>query len=298
LFKNLSLEHQNNLKSIIWMVLWALAFSIAMSITKLLSTNMNTLIIVWVRLTLGLILFLPFVLKHPIKELKTRRFPLHFIRVVFMCCSMLCTYYAYSHLPLAFATSIGFTSPLITTLLAIVILHERVKWQVWLVILAGYVGVIVMVHPGNAEFNPTVAIALLANLFASCSLITVKKLSDTESAAQIMFYANVMSVMFLGIFALAFWMTPNRHDMFLLTLLGALGVLSQFCSVKALKLGKPSILAPVEYSRLVFAIPLGLLLFDEVPTTKALIGSIIIILSTGYLTFLEIKRNKNSLDQP
>jgi drug/metabolite transporter (DMT)-like permease len=273
------------------MLFWAFAFSVAMSITKMLSTNVNTLIIVWMRLTLGLLLFSPFVVKQHIKGLKTKRFPLHFLRAIFMCCAMLCTYYAYSHLPLAFATSIGFTGPLITTLLAIIILGERVKWQIWSIIALGYIGVIIMVYPGNAEFNSTVLVALLANFLASCSLILVKKLSETETTIQIMFYSNIISVMFMSITSWTVWETPNHYDMMLLGLLGAVGLVSQFCNVKALKYGKPSILAPLDYSRLVFAIPLGFLLFNELPTVKTIIGSVIIILSTSYLTFLEIKQD-------
>lgn len=278
------------------MLAWALAFSIAMSITKILGTKTNTFIIVWIRLSLGLMFFLPFAFKQRTQGLKTKRFPLHFLRAVFMCCAMLCTYYAYSRLPLAFVTSIGFTSPLITTLLAIFVLGERVQWQIWVVLFFGYVGVLITLHPGNAEFNPVVIVALLANFFASCSLITVKKLSSTETTVRIMFYSNVLSVSFLGMIALAFWVAPSRGDMLLLSLLGVVGMLSQFCNVQALKYGKPSILAPIEYSRLVFAIPLGMILFDEVPGILSLAGSAVIIASTGYLTFLEI-RQKNAIEQ-
>ncbi len=270
------------LKSILWMVAWAMAFSVAMALIKLIGPHVPTAMKVFMRLSFGLTFFLPFAFSDGVKSLKTKRFPFHCLRTGFILCSMFCTYYAYTHLPLAFATSIGFTAPLMTTLLAILLLQDKVGPSTWLALGVGYAGVLIMIRPGFTDFNPAVWIAILANFFASSALISMKKLTHTESPTQIMFYTNTLSVLVTSFVAFFHWQTPTAHEIFLLMLLGSAGVFSQFCSVKAYKHGQPSFLAPFEYLRLVFAIPIGIYVFDEYPDGWSLAGSFIILAASLY----------------
>ncbi len=278
--------------SIIWVLLWATSFSISMSIVKLLDQDISAVMIVFIRLSFGLVFFTPFILKAGLRNMKTQKFPLHLLRIIFMCSAMVCTYHAYSHLPLAFATSIGFTGPMITTLLAILILRDKVSWLHWLLIILGYAGVLVLVRPDAVELDPAVLVALMANFFASCAIITVKKLHKTESSMQIMFYTNVFGLLLVGLAASFMWKTPSQQDMVFLAMLGITGTFSQFCYIQALKKGKPSLIAPFEYSRLVFAIPIGVMFFAEIPTLWTILGSFVIIISNYSLTYLEAQRQK------
>lgn len=288
----------SNLISIGWVLLWSVSISISLSVNKILGQSMNTVMIVFSRIAFGMIFFAPFLLQAKVKDFKTKKIAFHVLRVLFTCGSMLCTYYAYANLELSFATSIGFTAPLITTVFSIIFLKEKVRWDKWFVIFLGFCGVVVIAHPTNFPFNMAVLVALAANLFASSALVVLKTLTRTESVLTIMLYLNVLSFFVIGSFATSVFELPTSSELLLLGILGAFASFSQFCYTQALKNANPSVVAPFEYSRLVFAIPIGYLFFSELPTTQTLIGSSIIIASNLILTFREARLARNQGDVP
>lgn len=271
-----------------FMLLWALSFSSSMSFAKTLSPDIHSIMLIFMRYVFGLIFFSPFVFQAGFKGFKTSRPLLHFTRIVCTIIAMGCTYYAYRNLPLALATSIGMTGPLFTTILAMLLLKDSVSLPKWMFILFGYLGVLVMVQPHEIPISTGVWVELLANLFAALAIICVKLLSRTESTLTLMLYANTATTFIVGILALTIWKTPETSDLIILMIIGGLGVLSQFCYVSALKHANPSYLAPFEYTRMCFAIPVGYMFFQEVPTLWTILGSFMIIGATYGLTRLEL----------
>ncbi len=274
-----------------FMLMWAFSFSTAMVFAKTLSPEVNSFVILFMRYFFGLVFFSPFVMSVGIKGFITSRPLLHITRVICVGIAMACTYYAYRNLPLALATSIGMTGPLFTTVLSMLLLKDSISLSKWGLILFGYFGVIVMVRPDAMPVGLGVWIELLANLFAAFSIICVKLLSRTESTLTIMLYANTVTTFIAGILALSVWETPSTSDLMALIAIGAIGVFSQYCSVTALRYANPSYLAPFEYTRMCFAIPVGYLIFGEVPTFWVILGSFMIIGATYGLTRLELKTN-------
>ncbi|MBA3813493.1 MAG: DMT family transporter [Alphaproteobacteria bacterium] len=271
-----------------FMLLWALTFSSAMAFAKTLSPEIDSIVILFMRYFFGLIFFSPFVFQAGLKGFVTSRPVLHLTRVICVGLAMGCTYYAYRNLPLALATSIGMTGPLFTTILSMILLKDSVSLPKWAFIIFGYLGVLVMVRPHELAISLGVWVEILANLFAALSIICVKLLSRTESTLTIMLYANTVTTLIAGLLALSLWKTPDTSDLITLTIIGGLGVFSQFCSVSALKFANPSYLAPFEYTRMCFAIPVGYLFFQEIPTLWTILGSLMIIGATYGLTRLEI----------
>jgi len=273
------------------MLLWGISFSSAMAFAKTLDPEIHSFVLLFIRCAFGLMVFAPFAMSAGIESVKTRRPFLHLLRIGFLIGAMTCTYYAYRNLPLATATSIGMTGPLFTTLLSIVLLQDHVSWQKWAVILFGYLGVVVMVRPDVMPVDFAVWVEILANVFAALSIITVKMLSRTEKSITILIYANIVTCLVGAALAASVWQTPSADDMMALFFIGALGALSQFCSVNALKYANPSFLAPFEYTRLVFAIPLGFWIFGEVPTLWTFLGTLMIVVATYGLTRIEALRS-------
>ncbi len=271
-----------------FMLLWAISISTAMTLAKHLSPDVHNLVVMFMRFFFGLLFFSPFVVRAGIKGFHTSRPLLQMIRVVCSCAAVGCTYYAYRHLPLALATSIGMTGPLFTTLLAMLILKDKVSFSKWACIFVGYLGVLVMVRPHELEVNLAVWIELLANLFAAFSIIGVKVLSRTDSVLTIMLYTNTVTTLLTGLLVYWVWLTPSLHDFLLLIAIGGFGVFSQFSATSALKYADPSYLAPFEYTRMCFAIPVGYFLFAELPTLWMLAGTLMIIGGTYALTRLEL----------
>ncbi len=280
------------LKGTLFMLLWAISFSTALAIAKSLSSEVDNIIILFLRYLFGFIFFSPFIFKERHKGFVTARPLLQLIRVVCVIAAMGCTYYAYRHLPLALATSIGMTGPLFTTLLSMLILKDRVSFQKWAFILFGYLGVIVMVQPHETSISVGVWVELFANLFAALVIVFTKILSRTDSTVTIMLYTTATTAFMSTILVPFVWKTPALHDFISLMAIGAFGVFSQYCYVSALKYANPSYLSPFEYTRLCFAVPVGYFFFEEMPTFLTLVGSFMIMGATYGLTRLEgVTRN-------
>lgn len=275
-----------------FMLLWAVSFSSAMAFAKALSPEVDNIIILFMRYFFGFLIFSPFIIRTGIKGLETKRPLLQFLRVIFVGAAMGCTYYAYRNLPLALATSIGMTGPLFTTILAMIILKDKVSLTKWLLILFGYFGVVVMVRPHEASISLGVWVELLANLFAALAIICTKILTRTDKTVTIMFYTTLGTTLIATLLALSIWKTPAVDDLMILALVGGCGVLSQYSYITALKYGDPSFLAPFEYTRLCFAVPVGFFFFQEIPTLWTFLGSLMIIGATYGLTRLELSYPK------
>lgn len=277
----------SKLMGAIFILLWALSFSIAMAFAKTLSSEVDSVMVLFMRYFFGLIFFSPFIIKAGVKGFVTSRPILHIIRVITLGTTVGCTYFAYRNLPLALATSIGMTGPLFTTILAMILLKDDVSFTKWGLILLGYAGVIVAVRPHEMGISIGVWMALAANLFAALSIICAKLLTRTESTFTIMLYANTVTTFIAGLVAISLWKTPGTADFLSLIAVGGFGVLSQFCSITALRFANPSFLAPFEYTRICFAIPVGFIFFDEIPNLWVILGSLIIIGATYGLTRVE-----------
>jgi drug/metabolite transporter (DMT)-like permease len=202
---------------------------------------------------------------------------------------MLCTYYTYRRLPVAFATSLGMTGALFTTILSSIILKDHIGFWKWVVVFIGYLGVLLVIRPTSIMLDLAVITALLANIFASSSIITAKILSKTDSTITIMLYSNILITIFSLILANGSWQVLEAKDLVILSLTGLLGIITQFCAMTALRLCDPSFLAPFEYTRMFWAVWIGFVVFQEVPDSYGVIGSIIIISSTYLLTYSEKK---------
>lgn len=285
----------NRRASIFWMISWSFSFSIAMALSKCISDQTSSVMIVFIRSIFGIFFLTPFVFKHGIKSIKISHPFLYLSQIVFSTFAMVCTYYVYSKLPIATATSIGFTGPFISVILAMFFFSEKVGAYKWALILLGYTGVLIIAQPGSLEFHPAIFIALLANFLASCSIIATKILTKSASAEQIAFVNSSGRIFLLGILSFLFWSFPTPEDWIYLTFIGVFGTISQLSYILALKSGQVSMVAPFEYSRLVIAVPIGILIFAEIPTIWTFIGSFIIIASNFGLTYVDQLRKARKL---
>ena len=246
---------------------------------RLLEHRVSIPMLVYIRLLCGFLFFLPYCLSAGTSNLKTKRVSFHLLRVLLYTSSMLMTFYAYAHLPLTTATSIGFSGPIITSFLSILMLGERVGKTHLALIFLGYGGVLTCLSPTQIQLSWALGASVLANLLASFSLIAMKKLTQTENVAQIMFWANLLSIVILSFGAPFFWQLPSVEDLLLLIVLGFIGVFSQFSYIKALFNGSPALVAPFEFSRLLFAIPISLFYFAEPFEYWTIVGGLLIILA-------------------
>jgi drug/metabolite transporter (DMT)-like permease len=289
--RELSTQLHQSIIGVLWMVGWAFCINLAMVTAKFLTPNTSNAMIILMRNLFAFVFLLPMLTLAKERVFQTKQPLRQGINAVLIVSTMACTYYAYRNLPLAFATSIGFSGPLITTVFSIVFLKDEVRWQKWLWISVGYLGVLIVLHPIQVTTNSAVFILLGANILASLAIINRKILLKTDSSESILVIGNTGGLVIAAIVSLFFWQNLAFKDLILLVGIGSFGILSQYCYLNALKNGDPSFVSPFEYSRLVLAIPIGIWVFNEPfkPTVAA--GGLCIVLAG--IAILRLQFNKD-----
>ena len=211
---------------------------------------------------------------------KTSRPLLHFKRCIAGIIALISIIIALRNLPLATVVSVTFAAPIFTTIFSIFLLNEKVGFYRWLAVMVGFIGIIVISEPGFSSLNFYFIFPIIFCLGLSYVAITIRRLSTTEPVWLIGFFFSI-SIMILSFFTFyQNWMLPNLIDLFLLSLIGILGGLANLWLTQSYKLSEVSLVTPVKYLAIVFAIFFGYLIWDEVPTTKTLIGAILLIASS------------------
>ena len=211
---------------------------------------------------------------------KTTRPLLHFKRCLSGLIALVAIFIALRNLPLATVVSITFAAPIFTTIFSIFLLKEKVGLYRWLAVLVGFVGIIVITEPGFSSLNFYYIYPIIFCLGLSYVAIAIRKLSTTEPVWLISFFFS-FSIAILGLLSLfQGWVMPNFLDLFLLSMVGILGGLANLWLSQSYKLSEVSLVTPLKYLALVFAIIFGYFIWSEVPTLKTLMGALLVILSS------------------
>ena len=225
---------------------------------------------------------------------KTTRPLLHFKRCLSGLIALVAIFIALRNLPLATVVSITFAAPIFTTIFSIFLLKEKVGLYRWLAVLVGFVGIIVITEPGFSSLNFYYIYPIIFCLGLSYVAIAIRKLSTTEPVWLISFFFS-FSIAILGLLSLfQGWVMPNFLDLFLLSMVGILGGLANLWLSQSYKYSEVSLVTPLKYLALVFAIIFGYFIWSEVPTLKTLIGALLVILSS-FIIFRREMTLKNRL---
>ena len=223
---------------------------------------------------------------------KTNRSLLHLKRCFAGLIALVSIFIALRNLPLAIVVSISFAAPIFTTIFSIFLLNEKVGLYRWLAVLVGFIGIIIISEPGFSSLNFYYIYPIIFCLGLSYVAITIKKLSSTEPVWLISFFFS-FSIMILSFFTFnQNWIMPNLIDLILLSMIGILGGLANLWLSQSYKFSEVSLVTPLKYLALVFAIIFGYLIWDEVPTIKTLTGALLVILSSFIIFRREMILNK------
>ena len=223
---------------------------------------------------------------------KTNRSLLHFKRCFAGLIAIVSIFVALRNLPLATVVSISFAAPIFTTIFSIFLLSEKVGFYRWLAVLVGFIGIIIISEPGLNDLNFYYIYPLIFCLGLSYVAIAIKKLSSTEPVWLISFFFS-LSIMILSFFTFyQNWIMPSFIDLLLLSMIGILGGLANLWLSQSYKFSEVSLVTPLKYLALVFAIIFGYFIWDEVPSTKTIIGSLLVISSSFIIFKREMVLNK------
>lgn len=271
----------NQSKAFLYMFSWAVFFISAMSLNKLSDKSIPTAVIVFYRVGFAALALLPTILYNRKTIFKTRRLGAHIARALLVSGATWCTYYAYRHLPLDVAISIGSSGPLFTAFFAALFLKERLTIKKIMTIFVGYIGVVIVIYPHCLSMDclstQAVIVAIMGNIIMGGIIVLLKYLTRTDDTQTILVYNTLLVAGFYAIFASPDLYVPKISTLLLLMGIGILGLLLQFCYARALSLADASFVSLLEYLRILLGIPLGYFAFHEAIHTNTLLGSVLII---------------------
>ncbi len=225
-------------------------------------------------------------------DIRTRRLPLHILRTVIALCSIGTYFIALKLLPLAEAVSIGFSSPLFMAILSIPLLGERVGPRRWLAIIVGLIGVLIIIRPGMVPLSWGAVAALGSGILYAFGLIASRRLAATESLPGLMFWFSAIGLVTTGALLPFDWRMPVMADLLPIAVVMLLTTIAQLCLTQAFRYGEVSLIAPLEYTALVWGSFYGWLIWDELPDTWVFVGAGIMVASGIYLIHREHKAGK------
>ncbi len=230
--------------------------------------------------------------------LKTQRLPAHLLRTAVGLSSMALTFAAVFALPLAEATTIGFSMPIFATIMSALILGEQTGWRRWAAVLTGFAGVLIVVQPGQGSL-PVAGIAYgLAGAFLSAMVsILLRQMGRSEPPIRTVFWFSALSAIVLLPFYLASadWHPP--HVWAALIAIGIFGGCAQLAMTTSLTMGPVSVVVPMDYTSLIWATLLGWLIFDRLPATATWLGAPVIVGSGLYIIWREHVRRREETEQ-
>lgn len=270
-------------------------FAIAAAMAKVAVKDYHVLQILFFRQIVVFLSSVPSIAQSFPKSLKTRHPLTHAFRLMGAFVALSCGIWAVAVLPLTTAITLGFAQVFFIALLALYFLNETVGVHRISAVLIGFVGVVVVMRPGiDGIFVIHAIIPIIAALGAAVAIISVRKLSQTESTATLLIYQAVFVGAMAGIPLLWLWVTPDIGGLLFLLAMGVVATAGQWVGVKALRFGEASVIGNIQYVQLIYATILGFFIFGETPDRYTLAGAAIIIGSSIYLTHREAIRKKSS----
>ncbi|MGI9380129.1 MAG: DMT family transporter [Methyloligellaceae bacterium] len=282
-----------NLRGILWSLASGAGYTIMIALIKIAGQTIHITEILLFRQSLMLIIVSPVILRSFPDALKSSRIDLQLVRVVCAISAMLMGFTAAIHLPLADVTTIGFAKAFFVTIGAIFILSEVVGIRRWLAIIVGFVGVIIVAQPsGGGAISIYGLMAIAGSGFAGITSVIIRKLSQTDRPVTILSYQAICVGLFMIPPAIWFWKTPSNEELVLLIAIGVLSAITQFTNILAYRAGEATVIAPLEYVRLLYATIIGFLVFSDWPGVNVFAGAAIIILAAFYTVRREAKKVK------
>jgi len=269
-----------------------LVISVVDTICKLFTKELHAIQIVWgyfigINLTLWVFFFLK---GEKLSKLKiTDRPILQILRPAFLVCSISSLFVGLTYLPLAEATAIGFVAPLFITILSVPILQEKVGIHRWTAILIGFTGVIIIIRPGSEFWQFVSIMPLLGAIFFALFQIFTRLLSGTEKTFTTLFYTGLGGLGWSSILVPFVWVVPSQIHILVFLAIGTLGALAHLCMINAFDFAEASLLAPFNYTKLLWVTVFGYWVFDDIPSLDMWVGSGVIVSAGLYVLYREKK---------
>jgi drug/metabolite transporter (DMT)-like permease len=230
-----------------------------------------------------------------VSVLRTQRPLGHLHRSVVGMTGMVCSFFALQHLALTEATAFTFAAPLFMTALSALMLRETVGWHRWGAVLVGFAGVLIMVRPEPGHLNLAgVSFALTAAVGSALAMVQIRQIAVTEKGSTIVFYFTLAGTVVGLAGSLFHWVTPDPKTLAVLIVGGLVGGVGQLFLTEAIRVAPVGVVAPFDYSQLIWATILGYLIWGELPHAATLAGAAVVAASGIYILHRELLRYRRA----
>ena len=228
---------------------------------------------------------------------KTTRPGLHAFRATCGTIAFICIFFGLRQLPLADVVSLTFGGPIFVTIASIIFLSEKVGVKRWSAVFLGFIGMILIVQPAFTQLNYYYFAPILFCIFFAGVAISVRALSKTEPNYRIAFYFTVLCAV-IGLCTLPFgWVMPTIKDLFLFIIMGLCGSIANLLLTQSYRLAEASLVTPIKYLSLVYAITFGFIIWGESPKPLMLTGALLVV-SSSLIIFIREKKLKKEIVNP
>ena len=208
-------------------------------------------------------------------------------------CAFTCFVFSLPMLPLADAIAVGMSAPIFITAASALVLREHVGIHRWGAVLVGFAAVVFIVRPGGQIPLEAAALLISSNLFYTASMMMTRTLGRSVSTATLSFYTALAFSFLSAVGVLFFWETPTWLDLAVFAGLGFMAGLAQLAMTAAFRIASPAVVAPFEYSGMIWGALLGLLIWNEWPSRDVIIGVAVIVASGLYIVHRERVRSRH-----
>ncbi len=203
-------------------------------------------------------------------------------------CGTACVMYAFTHIPFADVYAIGFATPLFVTLLSVLVLREHVALHRWILLLISFVGVVIVIRPGLRELEPGHYVIMVGAVLGAITTVILRHVAPRERRISLVGLQVLYSGIFNGLLMLPGFVVPSFEQLAILLGIGLLGGGGGLLLIAATKQTPANLIAPVQYSQLIWAILFGALFFGEYPDWIAIVGMLVVV-GAGLLNVLTEK---------
>ena len=221
---------------------------------------------------------------------KTKRPALHAFRAICGALAIIALFYGLRELPLADVVSLTFGGPIFVTIASIFFLYEKVGIKRWSAVFLGFIGMLLIIQPAFVDLNYYYISPIIFCIFFACVAISVRSLSKTEENYTIAFYFTSLCTI-LGLCSIFFsdWIMPTKIDFIIFIILGLCGSLGNLLLTQSYRLAEASLVTPIKYLSLVFAIVFGFVIWNEIPKILTLFGAGLVVVSSFVIFARETK---------
>ncbi|MEK9684573.1 MAG: DMT family transporter [Rhodospirillaceae bacterium] len=282
-----------SVRAALWMSVASLLVALSAACVRELSENYSIFQLVFLRNLIGTTLLSPWIIKMGRGgSLKTSRLKLYMLRTVLSYSGMVCVFYGFANMPLGEVYTLLFLVPLITVLLAVIILGEKAGRQAWLACGLGFIGAMVVLRPGIISISLAAGAVLYTAASYAAVNICIKYISKTDTPVQITVYGHGLALPVALLPALVVWKTPTWEDLPWILALAALQLLSALSHARAVSAADARVVQPFNFLRLPFSVLIAWLLFSELPSEWTWLGAILIFAGSYYTIYSENRQKQ------